>query len=83
MVEVHVHIVFLHESISSGLQVRTVHGFVCFCHLKAWYHTPVSVWLQVQSIQAFLIYSRADSAKDNIGHNNRFKTNHSYSITDK
>ena len=24
----------------------------------------ISVWLQAQSIQAFLIYSRADSAKD-------------------
>ena len=76
MVEVHAHIVFLHadiQSIGSGLKVRTVIGFVCFCHLKAWYHTPVSAWLQAQSIQAFLIYSRGDSAKDDIGQNNRFQ----------
>ena len=82
MVHVHAHIVDI-QSIGSGRQVRTVHACVCFCHLKAWYHRHVSVWLQVQSIQAFVIYSRADSAKDNIDHNNRFQTNHSYSITDK
>ena len=76
MVEVHAHIVFLHadiQSISSGLQVHTVHGFVCFCHLKAWYHRPVSAWLQVQNKQAFLIYSRGDSAKDDIGQITDFK----------
>ena len=44
-----------------------------FLSFEGMVHTPVSVWLQVQSIQAFSIYSRGDSAKDDIGQNNRFQ----------